>query len=490
MASASRIPDSTQSMTPTSSGERIDVVDILRGWAVLGMLVVNFSYDLDWTCWFTKLWPGTADRLAYFLVRFFAAGKFHALFSFLFGWGFALQMDRAEARGQRFFAFYARRLFVLLLIGLANLVLFNWDETLLEYALTGYLLFLFRARSPKLILAAAFLCACYWPAHDALVIHNHARRLADPRTVEATRQADAEEETEEVAREEDDLQLALRGSFREIVARAAGEAAEELSSMGYYLGLLGYPFPLLLLGFYAGRRRILHDVPAHSGFLRKVFWWGLGLGLLGNGVGVLVSTYPGHYQAPWSKSWIGDAAFNQVGIPALCFCYASAIVLLAQKPAWKVRFAPLVPVGRMALSNYLLQIIIFDFLAYGLRSFGKFGPLLGIAIGLVVFLLEVLLSVCWMRRFRFGPVEWLWRSLTYGRLQSMSIATARGCQVSEPYQKRFDTTYINRRKLWRQLETRLLGALRTFLIKGEEAPPRAGWGNPPKEMRDGQSHSE
>src|SRR6266702_3462452 len=215
MASAAWIPDSAQEMAPLSSAERIDVVDILRGVAILGMLVVNFSHDLDWTWLFPKLWPGTADRVAYFLVHFFAAEKFHALFSFLFGWGFALQMVRADARGVRFIPLYARRLLVLLLFGLTTLVLLNWDWTLLEYALTGYLLFLFRARALKTILAAAFLCACYWPAHNAVLIHNHARRLEGPRAqVEATRQADAKEKREEIESEEDDLRLGTHGSFK------------------------------------------------------------------------------------------------------------------------------------------------------------------------------------------------------------------------------------------------------------------------------------
>ena len=422
MVSVARIPDSAQAMAPASLRERIDTVDILRGWAIFGMLVVNFSYDLEWRWWFTKLWPGTANRVAYFLLQFFAAGKFHALFSFLFGWGFALQMDRAEARGARFSPLYARRLFVLLLIGLTNLLLLHWDATLVEYALTGYLLFLFRARALKVVLAGAFLCACYGPVRDAVVIHNHAQRLADPRTVEATRQQDAEAETAEIADEEDELQLR---SFKEYVVRDAEEVAEDLSSGGFYFGLLGYPFPLLLVGLYVGRRRILQDVSAHVGFLRKVFWWGLSLGLMGNGVGVLLSAYPGTYQAPWAKSWIGDAAFSQVGVPALGFCYASAIVLLAQKPVWKVRLAPLVPIGRMALSNYILQILIFDLLFYRLRFFGKVGPLLGVPVGLAVFLLELPVSAWWMRRFRFGPVEWLWRTLTYGKLQPMRIATTR-----------------------------------------------------------------
>lgn len=197
--------------------------------------------------------------------------------------------------------------------------------------------------------------------------------------------------------------------------------ARDLSDWDFYLGLLGYPFPLLLLGLYVGRRRILQNVTAHLAFIRKVFWWGLILWLLGNGVGVLVSDYPGTYRAGWDKSWIGDAASYQVGVPALCFFYASGIVLLAQRPAWKPRLAPLAPVGRMALSNYLLQVFIFDAFTHGLGFFGRFGPLLGAPIGLLIFVLQLLFSIWWMKRFRFGPAEWLWRTLTYGKLQPMRM---------------------------------------------------------------------
>ena len=420
MISVARIPDSASVMSPVPLRERVEVVDILRGLAIFGMLVVNFSHDLEWRWLFTKLWPATADRVAYLLLHMFAAGKFHALFSLLFGWGFALQMDRAEARGVRFFPLYGRRLFVLLLIGLTNWVLVDWDSTLVEYALAGYLLFLFRGRSLKTMLAAALLCLCYWPAYDAVVIYGHARRLADPRTADVTRQADAKAETEEIAREEENVQVHRHRSFKEIVLHDAREdVAKSLSSPDFYFGLLGYPFPLLLLGLYVGRRRIFQDVPAHLEFIRRVFWWGLSLGLVGNAVGVLMSPYPGTYRAPWDKSLAGNIAFYQIGIPALCFCYASAIVLLVQKPAWKLRLALLAPVGQMALSNYLLHAILYKTLAYRLGFYGRFGPLLGAVVGLVVFLLEVLLSTWWMKRFRFGPAEWLWRTLTYGKLQPM-----------------------------------------------------------------------
>lgn len=412
----------TRDIGPILPQERVDVVDILRGFAIFGMLVVNFSHDLSWHYLFARLWPGTADRVAYFVVLFFATAKFHTLFSFLFGLGFALQMGRAEARGVRFFPLYARRLFVLLLLGLTNWVF--WDSTLVDYALLGYLLFLFRGCSPKTVLAAAFLFACYWPVADGVVGHIHARRLADPRTANATKIADAKAEAEKTAEEQEDLRVNSQGSFSEIVVHDARDVISNLSSGYFYLEELGYPFPLLLLGLYVGRRRILQDIPAHVVFIRRVFWWGLGLGLAGNAVGVLLSDYPGFYTAPWTG--LRGLALVTIGPPALCFFYASAVVLLVQKPAWKLRLARLIPVGRMALSNYFLQVLIFKaiFESYGLGFYGRMGPLLGVGVALPVFLLQVLLSTWWMKHFRFGPAEWLWRTLTYGKLQPMRLAAA------------------------------------------------------------------
>jgi len=424
MASVARPSDSAPAMGPVSLRERIDVVDILRGWAIFGMLVTNLSHDLPWHYLFAKLWPGTADRAAYFLLLFFAKGKFYTLFSFLFGWGFALQMGRAEARGVRFFPLYARRLFVLLLFGLMYYHILGPSGILTSYALLGYVLFLFRARSLKTVLLAALLCLSYHPAHNAVVERIHEHRLADPRTAQATRQADAQAEAEETARDEEDLRLHSQGSFKEIVSHQARRLAGRLSSGYFYLGMLGDTFPLMLLGLYVGRRRILQDIPTHLPFIRRVLWWGLGLGLLGNAVGVMLSAYPG--SDPYHASWVRHIAFR-IGMPALCFFYASAIVLLVQSDAWKLRLAPLAPVGRMALSNYLFQELIFAalFYSYGLGFYGRMKPLLGVALALVIFPLQVLFSAWWMKRFRFGPAEWLWRTLTYGKLQPMRLAAAK-----------------------------------------------------------------
>jgi uncharacterized protein len=119
----------------------------------------------------------------------------------------------------------------------------------------------------------------------------------------------------------------------------------------------------------------------------------------------------------------GEEVLETAGNLALSFFYASAIILVARRPVWKARLAPLAAVGRAALSNYLLPSIICTtiFYSYGLRLFGKVGPAAGLALSIAIYLLQLPLSVWWLRHFRLGPMEWVWRSLTYARLQPMRV---------------------------------------------------------------------
>ena len=112
-----------------------------------------------------------------------------------------------------------------------------------------------------------------------------------------------------------------------------------------------------------------------------------------------------------------------VGVPGLCFFYVSTFVLALQREAWRRRLAPLAAVGRMALSNYLLQSLVCTtiFYSYRLGLYGQVGPALGLALTALIFTLQIPLSMWWLRRFRFGPAEWLWRTLTYGKLQPMRV---------------------------------------------------------------------
>jgi uncharacterized protein len=113
-----------------------------------------------------------------------------------------------------------------------------------------------------------------------------------------------------------------------------------------------------------------------------------------------------------------------VGGPAQSLFYACAIILLWQKESWRRRLTPLAAVGRMALTNYLMHSVVFTTLAnsYGFGLYGRIPPSVGILMTLAMFALQIPLSNWWLSRFRFGPVEWLWRSLTYWRLQPMRIA--------------------------------------------------------------------
>ena len=139
--SGALLTDPAPVIGPVLPRERIEVIDILRGWAIFGMLLVNMA-DMP------GKWPGTADRITFYLIEVLATSKFYTLFSFLFGLGLVLQMRRAEARGAPFVPVYIRRLLILLLIGLAHFLLGERD-ILMDYAVLGFLLLLFRTSSPR-----------------------------------------------------------------------------------------------------------------------------------------------------------------------------------------------------------------------------------------------------------------------------------------------------------------------------------------------------
>jgi uncharacterized protein len=174
---------------------------------------------------------------------------------------------------------------------------------------------------------------------------------------------------------------------------------------------------LFLFGLYAGPRRFFQNLQSYLSFFRRARWWALGLAIVGMMVRAGVLNLPpviGQYFNAFASEVLETA-----GSLALSFFYASAIILVAQRPAWKTRLAPLAAVGRTALSNYLFQSLICTtiFYSYGLGLFGRVGPAWGLALTIAIYSIQVPVSVCWLRHFRFGPMEWVWRSLTYGRLQ-------------------------------------------------------------------------
>jgi len=148
--------------------------------------------------------------------------------------------------------------------------------------------------------------------------------------------------------------------------------------------------------------------------------WGLIIGVAGNAAFAVGGSFD---PSPTSVMQNVGRLCLVVAAPALTLFYASTIILLTQREIWRRRLAPLAAVGRTALSNYLLQSLICTtiFYSYGLALFGKVGPSLGLLLTITIFLIQVPLSVWWLRRFQFGPIEWLWRSLTYWQRQPMRV---------------------------------------------------------------------
>jgi len=411
-------------MTPARLKERIEMIDILRGLSVLGILLVNM---LSYSGYYHRV-PyhemSTINRAALLFIKFVAQAKFYTLFSFLFGWGMSAQMERAAQRGARFAPLYVRRLLVLLLIGLVHAILV-WDgDILVTYAVLGIPLLLFRKRSYRTLLVAAVICILI-PV-----------LLSTPGPAASFRRAYAEatEPLRQAMLEGYDANVHAEGSYLELTVH-------RLKALRFgYTGAIYWGthiFGMFLLGLYAGRRRIFHNIPEHLPLFRKVLWWGLTVGLILNFVFVAATAAPD--RVPSSCYELATRGARAVGGPALCLFYIAATVLLAQRQDWRERLSSLAPVGRMALSNYLLQSVVCTliFYGYGMGLYGNLGPTITLVLTFTIYRIQVGLSNWWLARYRFGPAEWLWRSLTYGKLQP--LAPEQG-QIRQQRLRTYDTS--------------------------------------------------
>ena len=400
---------------PVLRQERVEAIDILRGVAILGILIVNmqlFSTPEGLPV------DGTAERLIYF----FAQEKFKALFSFLFGLGLAVQMMRAEARGAHFLPLYARRLCVLFLIGIAHFLLV-WDGDILhDYALLGFVLLLFHRSSPKTLLVGAGVLLAIPMLFYGITTYSSITSHVSPQMKEWITYENGAEDN---GTSDDFSDTYARGSYAEMVTLRESELPRDMSPDTDD----AYVLALFLLGLYAGRRRIFHDIPAHLPFIRRVQRWGLVIGVAGNAAFAVGGSFD---PSPTSVTQNVGRLCLVVAAPALMLFYASTIILVTQRAIWRRRLAPLAAVGRTALSNYLLQSLICTtiFYRYGLALFGKVSPSLGVLLTITIFLIQIPLSVWWLRRFQFGPVEWLWRSLTYWQRQPMRVSGSVGRELS------------------------------------------------------------
>ena len=411
-------------MDPISSKERIQLLDVLRGFAIFGMFTVNMTVDLMWGDSFREVDLALPDQLAVILVDLFTNGKFITIFSFMFGLGLYIQMERAAARGEHFTAIYIRRLLGLFLIGSIAIIFGLMSIILVDYAMWGLLLIFFYKRSPKFILGAAVIlfvvAKIYALGVGDLAEHRELEALALEQRVslaDVEVPADPEDQAEEAALRE--------GSFVDIARAQATRLRVYLADLEgrvYDLDLLA----LLLLGLYVGRLGVIRDAEKRRELARRVLPFLLGIGFTGCLVFVILRDLGVGDPNLLSHKMIRSVFAWPIGMPVLGLGYAALITLLMDKAKWQRILSPFAAVGRLALTNYIFTNAVIAVIMYswGLGLYGELMPAAGLLIAVASFTLQVFASRWWMARFRFGPLEWIWRAFTYGHLPPMRLEAA------------------------------------------------------------------
>lgn len=378
---------------------RIADLDALRGFALLGILMVNigaFASAYYGSGLADPAFDSGPDRFTLALVRTVFETKFYLLFSFLFGYSFSLQMASAQRAGSAFVPSYLRRSAGLALLGIGHALLLFHGDILLTYALLGLLLLALRGLAPKTALhlatALVLLTALCW-ALAGLALAD-----ADP-VVPSPWMHD------EIAR----ATAAYRHS---IGATIAQHALELQTNMWFVLGLIQAPCALamFLLGLAAAKDNSFTRLTGRNKPLWRVLAVGGPIGLAGALCYNALNTAP----AQAGNSLLG-LAVGILSAPALTGAYVAALLLLLRHPRGAVLGAWLAPAGRMALTNYLLQSLVcaIVFTAWGWALIGVLAPPQVALLALLIYLVQLGLSRWWMRSHAYGPVEWLLRALTH-----------------------------------------------------------------------------
>lgn len=393
---------------PVAERERIVELDILRGFALFGVLTMNFvgfagAGVMATEAQLAALPTAAIDKYALLGVEWLIGDKANTMFATLFGLGFYLQMKRGEGR-PGFEKRYSRRLFWLLVFGWANaLLLWIWDILNL-YALAGFALLAMRKWRTRTLVIFGAIAALYsdslqewWTGQLGWQLIPFAQLYGDAAVLER--------------------QAAIH-DYPALVANFWQWTWTEWLAGGLLVAWIVYALGRFALGAAIGRSGILDDVAGHLPLLRRVALVALPAGLV---LALIVRLWAGDHWDPFAMGegteTLGDILRSPAAI-LLAAGYASAIVF-ALHGGWGTRFwKALAPVGQMALTNYLAQGLIYGFVLFGvgpgLALAGKIGTSLVLLICVAFFAFQVAFSHWWLARYRFGPMEWVWRTLTYG----------------------------------------------------------------------------
>lgn len=485
-------------LEPLAASKRIDALDILRGLALIGILLMNiewFNRPLSNLLGFDDTLTGT-DHAAGWLIRCFVEGKFYKLFALLFGMGFAVMLLRAKEVGRPFGAWFTRRMLALWVLGIAHMIFLWGGDILHDYAFAGLMLLIwvYLLQKPRfqqydnprsyLKFALIWLCipiffstiagigagaffdhqktAAYW-AEEQEISAIVAQRLKLPEEplkllLNETLEANTDEVDETVlpvddaavavaeSTNEDDELNTKEEKIKEFVTQQREAQENEVKeteafttgnywqATAYRLEFLAFmlPFspvfafmmliPIFILGFWFVASKRIVNYQQHITMYKTMMRIGLPLGVFLNIAGLLLLQQPSAEISTMIMT-VGEMIFF-VGQYVLTAGYLGLVICLLTNERWHNRLAKFAPMGRMALTNYLMHSIILSSIFYGYAGgqYGQIsrGPQVLMVIAIVIF--QMLFSTWWLNHYRFGPMEWLWRSITYKKLQPMRLS--------------------------------------------------------------------
>jgi uncharacterized protein len=396
---------------PVQTSERILTLDLIRGVALLGIFIMNIPYmsmsvfeGIDGTHAFPMWWDRTAETLRNVLF----SGKFNSMFSLLFGIGFTIQLGRLlEQRGAGAIATYVRRLLALLAFGVIHSCVFWTGDVLHVYAVLGFGLLLLRKASDRFIVGL-IIAMVLFPAVTGVI------RLATFEPENMERMGDVYAgwvASNNAAYGHGSFVDAAREHTREMVFLYT-DPPSAYFMLSFYVQMA----TTLLLGFLLGRHNVFQNIDHYLPLVHRLQWWALGIGIVCGaiyGVGLLQA----EPLKPTLLDVVASLAYVLCRVALMTF-YVTSLIRLIHNTDWRPRLSPIATVGRMPLTNYLLQTLMgtFIFFGWGLGLWGKVGPALHLLLAVVLyFAIQIPLSMWWLKRFRYGPMEYFWRMLTYGR---------------------------------------------------------------------------
>ncbi|MDH3746678.1 MAG: DUF418 domain-containing protein [Gammaproteobacteria bacterium] len=421
---------------PVSSSERLISLDVLRGVAVLGILVMNiYAFAMPFIAYSNPLAMGGLEPLnigTWFFTHILFDQKFMSIFSMLFGAGMILMAERAEEQGVRFAGILYRRQFWLLVLGLIHAYLIWFGDILFFYAVVGMIIYVFRKKSPitliviaSLLLPVTLLFSFAGGTYMQDLKIRAEALLVQQAAGETLSEAD-QATIDEWAEERSFLVPGQEELEKELIAYSGGYAdnLEHRVPFVWSFQMEGLPFfivwrvgGMMLIGMALMKLGIL-SAKESVRLYRNLM-------IAGYTVGLPLTTFSAvnaywHAFEPLYMLRVGMIP-NYIGSIFVALGHIGLVMLIVKTGVLRVLVDRFAAVGRMALTNYLMHSVVMTTIFYG-YGFGLYGTVprfwqMWFAVGLVA--LQLALSPWWLARYRFGPAEWLWRSLTYGQRQAM-----------------------------------------------------------------------